>query len=149
MSGIYGLGAKLVATALTTHYSTAAGAYLSTSYTLVEITNIGETNMTAADIDVSSHAGRVRSFLKGLIDMGEVPFTGNYQVAVGPKVTEYLTNSASTQEQRVIVPGHFLMTFPGYVKGFGFGIPHDDKISMSGVIKISGSPTIYTSTSTS
>ena len=141
MAGIHGLGAKLVITAITT-----AGA--STSATLVEITNIGEINMTAVDIDVSSHASRVKTYLKGLIDVGEVPFTGNYKVADGPVVLRYLTNAGSTGQHRIIVPGKFLMTFPGYVKAFGFGVPHDDKVSMSGAIKMSGAPTLYTSTAT-
>ena len=134
MAGLHGLGAKLSID------STA------TATTITELTNIGELNFTAADIDTSSHAARVRTFLKGLIDMGEVPFTGNYRTTQGPSILAHLVSGGSTYEQSIIVPGYYKMTFPGYIKGFGFGIPHDDKVSMSGTLKVAGTATLSTST---
>ena len=149
MSGIYGLGAKLVISSLTSVYSTdtETWSYSSTSATLVEITNIGEISMSADDIDVSSHASRIKSYVKGLVEMGEVPFTGNYKTTDGPVIQKYLTNLGSTETQQIIVPGKFKMTFPGYVKAFGFSIPHDNKVTMSGAIKVAGAPTLSASTS--
>ena len=134
MAGIYGLGAKLALA------STATGT------TVTELTNIGEVNMTAEDIDVSSHSARVKTFLKGLVDMGEVPFAGNYRTTQGPAILAHLVSGASTQTQSIFVPGKFKMTFPGYVKGFSFGVPHDGKVSMSGSLKVAGAATLSTST---
>ncbi len=154
MAGLYGLGAKLVLKSLNSVYSTSTGwSYPSTTATLVNITNIGEVNMTADDIDISTHESRVKFFLKGLVDMGEVPFTGNYLSSEGPVVKKHLTNAGdpagggSTEEQVIIVPGKFRMTFPGYVKAVSFGIPHDGKVSMNGALKVSGLATMYASTS--
>ena len=143
MAGIHGLGAELVLASFTSSGG-------STDHTIVELTNIGEITMSADDIDVSSLADRFKQYTKGLIEPGEVAFTGNYMSTDGPKVLEYLASDATTAEaiQRINVPGHFTMTFPGYVKGFGFGIPYDGKVSMSGSIKISGLATIHASTST-
>jgi hypothetical protein len=148
MAGLHGLGAKLTVTALTTIWSTAAGAYLSTSHDLIELTNIGEVNMTADDIDVSSFANRVKQYVKGLIEPGEASFEGNFLTTDAPKVKTYLESQGSTYQQRITVPGKFLVTFPGYVRAFSFGIPYDGKISMNGGIKIAGTATFYTSTST-
>ena len=134
MAGIHGLGAKLILA------STAAAT------TITELTNIGEISMTAADIDVSSHATRVKTYLKGLIDMGEVPFTGNYQIVQGPAIMAHLVSKASTSTQSIVVPGKFKITFPGYLKGFSFGVSHENKVGMSGSIKISGLATLLTST---
>lgn len=139
--GIYGLGARLVMASLS------AATSGSTSQTVVELTNIGDVSMSADDIDISSHSARTRSFLKGLVDMGEVPFEGNYKTTQGPKIKEYLASRHSTLTQTIAVPGKFKMTFPGYIKGFAFGIPHDGKVSMSGSIKIGGSASLTTSTS--
>ena len=140
MAGIHGLGAKLVISSITTSEA-------STSYTLVELTNIGEVTMSADDIDVSSFADRFKQYAKGLIEPGEVAFEGNYQTTDGPKVLEYLASDATTEQQEIIVPDHFKMTFPGYLKAFSFGIPYDGKISLNGAIKISGLATLTTSTS--
>ena len=140
MAGIYGLGAKLVITSL-------SASSASTEQSLVELTNIGEISMSADDIDVSSHASRIKQYLKGMVEMGEVPFEGNYQVEQGPKIVEYLISNHSTLEQTIVVPGKFKMVFPGYIKGFSFGVPHDGKVSMGGALKIGGLPTLSTSTS--
>ncbi len=134
MAGIYGLGAKLVID------STAA------ETTITELTNIGEVNMTADDIDISSHSSRIKSYLKGLIDMGEVPFTGNYLSAQGPLIMAHLVSGGSTQTQSIIVPGKMKMTFPGYLKAFSFGVPHDGKVAMSGTLKVSGLSTLSATT---
>ena len=134
MAGIHGLGAKLVIA------STAADT------TVTELTNIGEVTMSADDIDVSSFANRVKQYVKGLIEPGEVAFEGNYQVAQGPLLFTHLTSKGTTQTQTIIVPDHFKVTFPGYLKGFSFGIPYDGKVSMNGVLKVGGTATLSTST---
>ena len=134
MAGIHGLGAKLVID------STEAAS------TITELTNIGEITMSADDIDVSSLADRFKQYVKGLIEPGEAAFTGNYDVDDGPKLLAHLASAGTTQTQQIVVPGHFKMTFPGYLKGFGFGIPYDGKVSMSGTLKISGLATLSTST---
>ena len=134
MAGIYGLGAKLVIA------STAAAT------TLTELTNIGEISMTADDIDVSSHVSRIKSYLKGMVEMGDVPFEGNYRTTQGPALLAHLVSKGSTYTQSIYVPGKFKMTFPGYLKGFSFGVPHDGKVSMSGTLKVAGLAILSTST---
>ena len=134
MAGIHGLGAKLV-------IDSGAGAT-----TVTELTNIGEITMSADDIDVSSLADRFKQYVKGLIEPGEAAFTGNYMSSQGPDLLAHLASDATTETQTIIVPGHFKMTFPGYMKSFGFGIPYDGKISMSGTLKISGLAILSTST---
>lgn len=135
MAGNYGLGAKLIV------------ADDSTTITFIEITNLGDINMTADDIDVSSHASRIKTYIKGQVELGEVPFTGNYLTTQGPDILDFLTDANSTETQTIVVPDKFRMTFPGYVKGFGFGVPHDGKVSMSGAIKIAGSVSLFATTS--
>ena len=134
MAGIYGLGAKLIIA------STEAAT------TITELSNIGEISMSADDIDVSSHASRVKTYIKGLIDMGTVPFTGNYKSTQGPAIMAHLVSSGSTYSQSIIIPGKFKMTFPGYLNSFSFGVPHDNKVTMSGAIKVAGLATLSTST---
>lgn len=138
MAGEYGLGAKIVVNGEST---------TTTDVSLIHLTNIGDLNMTADDIDVSSHNARIKQYLKGQVEMGEVPFTGNYLSSEGPDILEFLTDGASDEEQQVVVPGQFRMTFPGYVKAFGFGVPHDGKVSLSGAIKIAGTVQLYATTS--
>ena len=138
MAGNYGLGAKIIIDNDSTDDE---------SITLIEIENIGEVNMTADDIDVSSHASRIKQYLKGQVELGEVPFTGNYLTTQGPDIYDFLVDSNSTETQTIVVPGHFRMTFPGYVTGFGFSVPQDGKVSMSGAIKIGGAISLYATTS--
>lgn len=132
--GIYGLGAKLSVNST------------ETATTVTELTMIGDVSMSADDIDLSSHSSRIRSFAKGLVDGGEVPFEGNYKTTQGPDLMAHLVSGGSTESQAIYVPGKFKMTFPGYLKSFSFGVPHDGKVSMSGTIKVSGTATLSTST---
>lgn len=127
MAGVYGLGATLTIT------STG-----STNDTLVELTNIGDLNMTADDIDISSHAARIKQYLKGQVELGEIPFTGNYMVAQGPSLYDHLASGSSTDTQTLSVPGALTLAVSGYLKAFGFGVPHDGKVSLSGAVKLSG-----------
>ena len=127
MAGIYGLGATL-------QVDSTAGA----ATTIIELENIGEMNFTADDIDVSSHASRIKQYLKGQVELGEIPFTGNYLSSQGPSLYSHLASGTSTGTQTLTVPGGPTLTVSGYLKAFGFGVPQDGKVSLSGAVKLSG-----------
>ncbi len=131
MAGIYGLGATLSVD------STAGAATV-----LVELTNVGDLAMTADDIDVTSHANRIKQYLKGQVELGEIPFTGNYMTAQAPALYAHLASGTSTGTQTLTFPtstgGTVTVEGSGYLKAFGFGVPMDGKVSITGAVKLSG-----------
>ncbi len=139
MAGQYGLRARILL------HSTVAA---STEELIVELTNIGDLSMTADDIDVTSHNNRIKQYLKGQVELGEVPFSGNFLSSQADDLLEHLTAEHTTQYQRVVVPGQLMVRFPGYLKAYGFGVPMDGKVGMTGAIKITDELALFASTTT-
>ncbi len=130
MAGTYGLGATLSVNS--THAATL----------LVELTNIGDLSLTADDIDVTSHNERIKQYLKGQVELGEIPFSGNFLSSQAPALYNHLISASSTNEQTLEFPGStggdVTVAASGYLKNLGFGVPMDGKVSLTGAIKLSG-----------
>lgn len=114
--------------------------------TVSELTNIGLPGMSADDIDITTHndPDRVRQFIKGLIDPGEIAIEGNmlytdYGTLYAQMVTTSLSSITITLPTS---PSTTQFEANGYMKGLEGGSPHDEKIDMSGSLKISGKPTL-------
>lgn len=116
---------------------------ISTS-TITELTSIGLPGLSADDLDVTTHndTDKVRQFVKGLIDAGEVSFEGNvnytdYAAVYAQAVT---TSSYTVTITLPTSPSVTKFECYGYVKGLEGEAPHDDLINFSGSLKISGKP---------
>ncbi len=125
MAGTYGLGAELSVNS--SHGPTV----------LVELTNIGDLSLTADDIDVTSHNERIKQYLKGQVELGEIPFTGNFMTTQATALYNHLISASSTREQTLTFDV-ITVTASGYLKAFGFGVPMDGKVSLTGAVKLSG-----------
>jgi predicted secreted protein len=112
---------------------------------ITNLTNISGPGMTADVIDVSSHgsANKYREFVQGLRDGGEIEVEGNFNMAsAGHIITAF---EATTLQACVITfptTPATTWTFSGIVTGFSTEAPHDDKITYSATIKVSGKPTL-------
>ncbi len=120
----------------------------STEELIVELTNVGDLAMTADDIDVTSHNNRIKQYLKGQVELGEVPFVGNFLTTQAQDLLEHMTSEHTTQYQDVVVPGQFIVRFPGYLKAYGFGVPMDGKVAMTGALKITNELFLIETTTT-
>lgn len=114
--------------------------------TISELTNIGLPGMSADDIDITTHndADRVRQFIKGLIDPGEIAIEGNMLYTDYANLYASMTTT-SLESITVTLPTSPSVTkfeANGYLKGLEGSSPHDEKIDMSGSLKISGKPVL-------
>lgn len=114
---------------------------------IANLTQIGDIDMSTNDIDVTDHDSldAIMEYVPGLIEPGEVPIEGNFNFAVAQLMLTKL-RARENEECVITLPTTpaTTFTFQGYVKGWGFGAPHDDKIPFSGAIKINGAPTLAT-----
>ena len=116
------------------------------SATVSELTGIGLPGLSADDIDITTHndSDRVRQFIKGLIDPGEISLEGNMLY------TDYATLYAEMMTTSLASITITLPTSPsvtkfegnGYLKSLEGNSPHDEKIEMSGAVKLSGKPVL-------
>lgn len=119
-----------------------------TTYTTVgSLTEVGPIGIGEGDdIDVTTHESvdGHRDFMRGLIDAGEIGFTGNWEgsasqmtavsrIQVGPTTTlDYF---------KVIFPASLgTWTARGYFKSFEINPQLDDTMEFSGAVKVSGKP---------
>jgi predicted secreted protein len=116
------------------------------SNTITELTGIGLPGMSADDIDITTHndSDRVRQFIKGLIDPGEIAIEGN--VLYTDYANLYASMTTTSLESITITlptsPSTTTFEANGYLKSLEGNSPHDEKIDMSGSIKISGKPVL-------
>jgi len=133
----------------------AFGTFLIWNYQkLLELSNISGPSQTADDIDMTSHnsADGFKEFIAGLRDAGEISIEGNFvpsntkgQIAFH---TDMQAGTARTCWISMPMATASSVTFSAYAKGFDSSFPVNDKIGVSGGLKISGKPTMYTSLST-
>ncbi len=115
---------------------------------VAQLTNISGPNFSADSIDVTDHDSedRYREFIQGLRDGGEVSLEGNYLYAVASAVLTKFNTDANISDATITLPnGAGVFTFDCFVTGFSVGAPHDDKISFSATVKITGKPEFSTS----
>lgn len=118
--------------------------------TIASLTEIGEVGLGEGDdIDVTTHqsADGFREFARGLVDGGEISFTGNWEGTTTQQVP--ITGSTGVLTGPTTVLDYFKVIFPaslgtwtarGYWKSFTINPNLDDTMEFSGSVKISGKP---------
>lgn len=119
------------------------------SYTpIAKLTEIGEIGVGEGDdIDTTNHQSTdgFREFARGLVDAGEISFTGNWEGDASQKLPADGILAGPTT-----VLDYFRVEFPdnlgtwdarGYWKSFNVNPQLDDTMEFTGAVKISGKPT--------
>lgn len=114
--------------------------------TISELISIGLPGFSSNDIDVTTHndSDKIRQFIKGLTDPGEIAFEGNMNYTDYSNVYIYATTTTAFTATITVptTPSVTLLQFQAYVKGLEAAAPHDEKVSMSGTLKVSGLPVL-------
>jgi len=117
---------------------------------VVELTNIGGPTETMDPIDITSHDSddAYREFVAGLRNGGDISFEGNFIKgdATG-QIAMHTDFQAGTKRAWIIKHPGWAAGVPqvsgnGYVTAFSMAYPYEDKISVSGTIKITGKPVL-------
>lgn len=111
---------------------------------VAELTNITGPSISVDPIDVTSHdtADKFREFVAGLKDGGEISVEGNLVSASQGNVIMDNIVSGTVVAVVVTFPSGITFTAQGFATGFEPGAPHDDKLSFSATIKITGKPVL-------
>lgn len=114
----------------------------STLTPIAEITNIDGIEISADDIDVTSHDSEGwREFVQGLKDAGEVSIEGNFNGDNSQAGLLALLKTGESVAMQIAFPEDVATWyFNGYVKGLSTGAPMDDKIAFAATIKVTGQP---------
>jgi hypothetical protein len=122
------------------------------NYTAIaELTEIGEFGVGEGDdIDVTNHDSPdgFREFTRGLVDAGEISFSGNWKgsasqaLAMSGQNTGITLGPTSVNDYfKIILPANLgTWTGRGYWKSFNLNPQLDDLLEFSGSVKISGKP---------
>lgn len=117
---------------------------LGASDTVSELTSISLPDMSADEIDITTHndSDKIRQYVKGLIDAGNVTIEGNmtydeYAILYAAMTTTSLYSLTITAPTS---PSVTTLEANVFVKSLSGGIPHDEKIDMSAECKITGKP---------
>lgn len=119
--------------------------------TIANVTNIGGPARTRETINVTSHQspGQWMEFIGGLKDGGEISLDINYDPA---ELTHDLDDDFDDVDPRnyriVILPDtedEHTWTISGIMTELSDEFPHDDKMSRSMTIKVTGKPTLLPS----
>lgn len=119
------------------------------SQSLGEVTAIGDVNMSADTVDTSIYnaTDSFKTFVRGLIDGGEVQITCNF-VASDTGQTTFATDFyAGTSDNLVITfpsATGTTWTIPAIPTGLGTAQPMEDKISITLTVKVTGKPVLAT-----
>lgn len=126
------------------------GGYL----TFARMVEIGEFGGDGDDVDVTTHASTsgFREFIRGLVDGGELPFTGIWLADTTPLdlMTDLLggTGQPTLYPYKITLPGGYgTYIANGYVKGFKINPQMDGRLECSGSLKVSGVPAFTTTQS--
>ena len=122
----------------------AFGTTLTLGTSVTNLTNIGGPSMSADTIDVTDHssANRYREFVQGLRDGGEVSVEGNFVYAQAVKVYDAFESNSVQTGTIITFPNGNTITFDCVVTSFEPSAPHDDKISYSATLKVTGRPVL-------
>lgn len=120
---------------------------------VLELTSISGPTQTMDPIDVTSHDSddAFREFLAGLRNGGDISFEGNLipTDTTGQVAMHADFQAGSKKAWKIKFPAWVASSheYPeidgdGYVTAFGPSFPYEDKISISGTIKVTGKPVI-------
>jgi hypothetical protein len=123
----------------------------STYTAIAKLTEIGEFGIGEGDdIDVTNHdsSAGFREFVRGLVDPGEITFTGQWEASASQKLpmtgsTTGIANGPNTANDyfKIVLPNSLgTWTGRGYFKDFKLNPQLDDLMEFSGAIKVSGQP---------
>lgn len=114
---------------------------------IARLTSIGEISMDADDVDVTAYDSPdgFREYIRGLVDAGEIPFTGIWTADATQQAafTDILGGPGQANKNyKVVFPGSLgEFACSGYIKSVGLNPQLDNRIEFSGTIKVSGKPT--------
>lgn len=117
---------------------------VSTYTTIAELTSIGVSGPTVETIDVTNHdsPSAYREFIPSLIDSGELTFEANWVPSNAVQAQVRTDMVARTRRLfQLVYPTSPAKThsFAGYITAFNVGnATVDDKLTVSGTIKIDG-----------
>ena len=120
---------------------------------IAELSSISGPSEAVDTIDVTSHDSddTYKEFIAGLRDGGEISFEGNFISTDTDGQIAMHTDFQSGEKKAFIVKfpswvesSHEYPQISGYgiVTAFALDFPSDDKISISGTIKVTGKPTL-------
>lgn len=117
-----------------------------TTNTISEMTTITPPGFSADTVDSSTHdmADIFRTFIKGLVDSGEIGLEGFYKQADYLVMYELMA-TRTLQSVTIIMPttpSRTVFYCNGHVTGLETDDPIDDLIPVTYTIKVSGKPTI-------
>src|ERR1700732_3511120 len=114
--------------------------------TVIEIIKITGPTMKA-DMKEPTNMGSpngFKEFIGGLRDGGTISFEGNYipkDASQAPLLTDFQAGSSATWT--ITLPGSLgVWTCTGYMQGIAPALPLDDRITMTGTLKLTGKPTL-------
>lgn len=117
-----------------------------TTNTISELTTITPPNFSADTVDSSTHdmSDIFRTFIKGLVDAGEINLEGFYKQA--DYLTIYTLMATRTAQSVTIImpttPSRTVFYCNGHVTGLETDDPIDDLIPVTYVVKVTGKPVI-------
>lgn len=120
---------------------------------IAELSSISGPSESGETIDVTSHGSddTYKEFVAGLRDGGEISFEGNFISSdTDGQIAMHTDFQAGSKKAFIIKFPSWVETSHEYPQISGYGIitafsldfPHDDKISLSGTIKVTGKPTL-------
>lgn len=113
---------------------------------VAEVTSVDFLDIEVEDIETTSHdsPGQWREYIGGLKDGGELSFELNFDPAVHGSLLDLVGVS---REMQIVMPAGVddIVEFEGYLKSLSAAAPHDDKLSATAAIKVSG-PVVITIT---
>jgi predicted secreted protein len=121
---------------------------------VLELTNITGPSQSRDVIEVSSHdsANGFKEYIAGLIDGGEISIEGNFIASDSAgQITFHTDLQAGTSRTVWIVTpmaDGSSLTFTALGSGFEDSFPYNDKIGVSGALKVTGKPTLSVTQST-
>ncbi|HUT68656.1 MAG TPA: phage tail tube protein [Dehalococcoidales bacterium] len=121
---------------------------------LAELLNIGGPGMSMNPIDMTSHDSddTFMEFVAGLRDGGEVSIEGIFIPGDTAGQVAFVTDFQAGTAREVIITGPtaagFTWTFNALVTAMDFAHPHEDKLSFSATLKVTGKPVLAITAST-
>lgn len=116
-------------------------------FTLSDMTSIGGPGFSADTLDTTTHdsSNNFRTFIKGLIDAGELSVDAYYDYDKNGYTMSVMLATTTLQSVTLVMPTTPSKTTfycNGHVTGYEPITPIDDLIGMSITVKISGKPVI-------